>query len=135
MYKLLIILVKLQCKRMDGSFLFHKNVYTSMKIIPLFGWILNRTFTLVEVIKGLSIRGFIFIYKKNACFFVENHLIFISFNSGRFAINNKKQYHLYGLHGYVCGTMLFSWNFPLHFRTFGALFRRYRHEYSLWVFE
>ena len=48
--------------------------------------------------------------------FVKNHLIFISFNSGRFAISNEKQYHSYGLHDYVCRTMLFSWNF----RTFGA---------------
>ena len=42
---------------------------------------------------------------------MKNHLIFISFNSRRFAINNEKKYYWYGLNGNVCRTMLFSWNF------------------------
>ena len=32
---------------------------------------------------------------------MKNHLIFISFNSGRIVINNEKQYHSYRLHGIV----------------------------------
>ena len=57
-------------------------------------------------------------------FHVDIRSIFISFNSGRFAIDNEKQYYWYGLHGYVCRTLLFWWNFPLRFRRFGVLFRR-----------
>ena len=66
---------------------------------------------------------------------MKNYLTFILINSGRFVIDNKIQYHSYGLHHCVCRTTLFWWNFPLHFCTFGALFRRYWHESSLGVLE
>ena len=42
---------------------------------------------------GFSNQMFHFELKEKRVFFVKNYLIFISFNSGRFAINNKKQYH------------------------------------------
>ena len=77
-----------------------------------------------DLLKGFSIKGFILIYKKNACFLGKNHPIFILFNNGRLAINNEKQHYSYGLRGYVCRTMLFWWNFALHFRTFEALFQK-----------
>ena len=62
---------------------------------------------------------------------MKNHSIIISFNSGSFATNDEKQYYLYDLHDYVCRTILFWWNFLLHFRTF--YLSRYPNEKGLEV--
>ena len=85
-----------------------------------------------EDMKGFLIEGFIFIYKKNAYFFWKIiWFLFYSIAEGfpliienNMQCNNMQQ---------RCRAML-SWSkFPLHFRTFGALFSQKRHQSSLWV--